>query len=65
MTPRESFDAHAQSYIDSALDRQRQLGLEPHLSDEQYRRAVERAADAFAEVVERRELATDEEPAVA
>ena len=51
MTPQEAED-QAREYIDRALDSQRALGHESTLTDAEYRRAVERAAQAFVELVE-------------
>jgi hypothetical protein len=51
MTPEEA-NARAQAYVDRVLQSQRDLGHESKLTDEEYQRAVDRAAKALADVAE-------------
>lgn len=51
MTTREIED-QAREYIDKALESQRALGHESTPTEEEYQRAVARAARAFAELAE-------------
>ena len=44
-----------QAYVDSVLEAQRRSGYDPHVADDAYQAAVERAAEGFAALVSREE----------
>ena len=53
----QPIDVHeyAQAYVDRVLEKQRESGHEPRLSDEAYSAAIERAAEGFASLTDREE----------
>lgn len=57
----DELDRRARSYVDGVLESQRRLGHEPQVSEEDYQRAVGRAAAAFAKVGAPEDCPTDEE----
>lgn len=61
MTPQEARE-RAEAYVDRVLKSQRDLGHGGELSDEDYRRTVDRAAQALTELAEpEREPDADEQ----
>jgi len=51
MTPQEA-KTRARAYVDRVLRSQRDLGHESKLTDEEYERAIDRAAKALTDVAE-------------
>jgi anti-sigma-K factor RskA len=57
----DEVDRRAKSYVDGVLESQRRLGHEPRVSEEDYRRAVGRAAAAFANIATPQDRPTEDE----
>jgi hypothetical protein len=53
-------ESYARSYIDSALESRRRIGRSAEISEEDYEAAVQRATDAFGELMTARQPREDE-----
>jgi hypothetical protein len=54
MTPQQA-ESVARSFVDRVLELQRDMGLDTAVSSEDYDRAIESAADAFADLTDQNE----------